>query len=144
MVRYEHTQRAIVLLVTFLASIFSLLALDMLVPGLRAMLVTIIGILTICGLIFSSLTIRITEQALEWQFGLGLIRKEVPLKEIEGVEVTGTTVLQGWGIHYTSRGWLYNVSGFRAIAVTLKNGKQFVLGTDEPEQLVAAIRRALP
>ncbi len=57
--------------------------------------------------------------------------------------MTETTFLQGWGIHYTSRGWLYNVSGFRAVAVKLKSGKQFLLGTDEPAQLRAAIHHVL-
>jgi len=143
MVRYEHTQRGTVLLVTFLVTVFFLLALDMLVPAVRGVLVIVIGILTVCGFFFSSLTVRITDRGLQWRFGPGLIRKEVPLKEIQRVEVTETTFLQGWGIHYTSRGWLYNVSGFRAVAVTLKSGKQFLLGTDEPEQLRAAIHHAL-
>ncbi len=143
MIRYEHTQRGTVMLVTFLVSIFSLLALDMLVPTMRTVLVIIIGILTICGLFFSSLTIRISERALQWQFGPGLIRKQVPLREIETVERVETTFLQGWGIHYTTQGWLYNVSGFQAVAVRLKGGRRFLLGTDEPEQLQAAIRHAL-
>jgi hypothetical protein len=143
MIRYEHTQRGTILLVTLLVAVFFLLALDRLVPTVRGMPLTLAGVLAICGFFFSSLTIRITNRALRWQFGPGLMRKEVPLKEIERVDVTETTFLQGWGIHYTSRGWLYNVSGFRAVAVMLKNGKRFLLGTDEPEQLQAAIRHAL-
>ncbi len=47
------------------------------------------------------------------------------------------------GIHLTPEGWLYNVSGFRAVAVRLKSGKRFLLGTDEPERLCQAISRAL-
>jgi hypothetical protein len=143
MIRYEHTQRATILLVTLLVAVFFLLALDRLVPTVRGIPLSLTGILAMCGFLFSSLTIRITDRALRWQFGPGLIRKEVALKEIERIEVTKTTFLQGWGIHYTSRGWLYNVSGFQAVAVTLKGGKRFLLGTDEPEQLQAAIRHAL-
>ena len=144
MIRYEHTQRGAVLLVTFLVAALFLLALGMLTPGVRELLFTVIGILAICGFLFSSLTIQITDRVLRWQFGPGLIRKEVPLREIERVEVMETTFLQGWGIHYTSRGWLYNVSGFQAVAVKLKNGKQFLLGTDEPERFCNAISLALP
>ena len=143
MIRYEHTQRGTVLLVTFLVSALFLLALGMLTPGVRELLFTVIGILAICGFLFSSLTIQITDRVLRWQFGPGLIRKEVPLREIERVEVTETTFLQGWGIHYTSRGWLYNVSGFQAIAVRLKSGKAFLLGTDEPDRLRAALLQKL-
>ena len=143
MIRYEHTQRGTVLLVTFLVAVLFLLALDRLVPAVRGVLLTLIGILGMCGFLFSSLTIQITDHALRWQFGLGFIRKEVPLAEIERAEGTETTFLQGWGIHYTSRGWLYNVSGFQAIVVRLKSGKSFLLGTDEPDQLRAALVQAL-
>lgn len=141
--RYEHTQRGTVLLVTFLLTALFLLALGTLAPTEREVLYIVIGILAICGFLFSSLTIQITDRALRWQFGPGLIRKEVPLREIERAEVVETTFLQGWGIHYTSRGWLYNVSGFQAVAVNLKSGKRFLLGTDEPEELLTALRHAL-
>jgi hypothetical protein len=141
--RYEHTQRGSVLLATFLVVAIFLLTLGTLAPRVREVLFTAIGILAICGFLFSSMTIQITDRALRWQFGPGLIRKEVPLREIERAEVTGTTLLQGWGIHYTSRGWLYNVSGFGAVAVRLKSGKQFLLGTDEPKRLCDAISHSL-
>ena len=143
MIRYEHTQRGAVLLATFLVTALFLLALGMLAPRVREVLFTLIGILAMCGFLFSSLTIQITDRALRWQFGPGIIRKEVPLHDIEKAEVIGTTFLQGWGIHYTTRGWLYNVSGFQAVAVRLKSGKQFLLGTDEPERLQAALLHAL-
>jgi hypothetical protein len=54
---------------------------------------------------------------------------------VVSVEVIRTSFLNGWGIHYTQRGWLYNVSGYGAVAVTLRNGKRFCLGTDEPDAL---------
>ena len=141
--RYEHTQRGTVLLLTFLLVAILLLTVGRLAQGMREVLFTLIGILGICGFLFSSLTIQITDRALRWQFGPGLIRKEVPLREIERAEVTETTLLQGWGIHYTYRGWLYNVSGFQAVAVRLKSGKQFLLGTDEPKRLCDAISLSL-
>ena len=40
-----------------------------------------------------------------------------------------------------SYGWLYNVSGFDAVAMTLRDGRTFALGTDDPHGLVDAIRR---
>ena len=48
--------------------------------------------------------------------------------------------LEGWGIHLSRFGWLYNVSGFDAVAITLVSGKRFALGTDEPQALLAALR----
>ena len=48
----------------------------------------------------------------------------------------------GWGIHLTPYGWLYNVSGWDAVAITLRNGRRVSLGTDQPNELCAAIRRS--
>ncbi len=45
----------------------------------------------------------------------------------------------GWGIHLTAYGWLYNVSGLNAVAITLRNGRKFALGTDDPNGLVKAL-----
>ena len=104
------------------------------------MLIAVLTILVVCAILFASLTIRITETELCWHFGPGLIRKKVALAVIQQAEITTTKFIHGWGIHLTPNGWLYNVSGFKAVAFKLKNGKQFVLGTDEPEKLHEAIQ----
>jgi len=49
----------------------------------------------------------------------------------------------GWGIHLTPYGWLYNVSELDAVAITLRNGRKFALGTDDPDGLATAIRDAV-
>ncbi|MFO0946226.1 MAG: hypothetical protein U1D30_09810 [Planctomycetota bacterium] len=94
------------------------------------------------GYLFSSLRILVTDDDLIWAFGPGVLRKRVPLREIEQAEVTKTHLWEGWGMHYTPRGWLYNVSGFDAVAIRLKSGKQFVLGTDQPRELAEAIKNS--
>jgi len=50
----------------------------------------------------------------------------------------------GWGIRLTPHGVLYNVSGFYAVELRLRTGKEFRIGTDVPQELDAAIRQALP
>ena len=45
------------------------------------------------------------------------------------------------GSHLTPYGWLYNVSGWDAVAITLRNGRKFSLGTDDPQGLTEAIQR---
>jgi hypothetical protein len=87
--------------------------------------------------------VEVTDEHLRWRLGPGLIRKQVLLADIDHAEVTRTKVIEGWGIHLTSRGWLYNVSGFQAVAIRLKTGKQFLLGSDEPEKLVMALREGI-
>jgi hypothetical protein len=91
--------------------------------------------LMIIAWMFRSMTIQISDTELAWHFGSGWPRKRVPLSDIASAEPIRTSFIKGWGIHYTRRGWLYNASGFGAVAIRLRNGKQFCLGTDEPENL---------
>ena len=99
------------------------------------------AILAGLGWLFHSLTIEIADGELRWWFGPGWIRKRVPLATVASAKVVRTSLLEGWGIHYSRFGWLYNVSGFDAVAVTLNNGKRFCLGSDEPETLAAELTR---
>jgi hypothetical protein len=142
-VRYQHTQRGAVLLLVLSAAAVVCVYMPTLLPGPQALLLMVGAVLCACAVLFSSLTIQITDRALRWYFSFGIIRKEVPLAEIRSAEVARTRLIHGWGIHATARGWLYNVSGFKAVAVRLKSGKGFLLGTDEPEQLCAVILRAI-
>lgn len=87
------------------------------------------------------MTIGISDSELAWHFGSGFLRKSVSLSEVVSAEPIRISFMNGWGIHYTSQGWLYNVSGFDAVLIKLRNGKQFCLGTDEPEKLANELRR---
>ena len=90
----------------------------------------------------SSLHISIDAHALHWHFGPGFWRRSIPLNHIVAIEITRTSIWNGWGIRYTRRGWLYNVAGFDAVMVTDRDGKSVLLGTDEPRRLASAIRSA--
>lgn len=105
--------------------------------------VIIDAILLISAVLFCTLNIEIANGRLGWRFGPGLIRKSVALSEIEHVEQVPVLWWHGWGIHLTGHGWLYNVSGWDAVEVRLKSGKQFRLGTDEPQRLVEALQRSI-
>lgn len=104
-----------------------------------AFVITAILLLTIVG--FYKLTIKIDNETLRVSFGPGLIRKEARLAEIVACEPVRIRWWCGWGIHLTPYGWLYNVSGWDAVAIRLRNGKKFAIGTDDPQGLVEAIRR---
>lgn len=91
---------------------------------------------------FRSLTIQIADTELVWYFGSSWPRKSVPLSEIVSAEPIRITFVNGWGIHYTTRGWLYNVSGYGAVAIKLRSGKQFCLGTDQPEELAHRLTKS--
>ncbi len=88
---------------------------------------------------FSSLTVAI-EKTLTCRFGVGLIRKTIPLSDVDHVRAVLNSWLVGWGIRWIpGRYWVWNVSGLRAVELIMKDGTRFRIGTDEPEALVQAI-----
>jgi hypothetical protein len=51
----------------------------------------------------------------------------------------------GWGIRRIGRGqWLFNVSGLDAVELSMKNGKTYRIGTDEPQRLCEVVQSRLP
>ena len=88
----------------------------------------------------ASLTTRVDERGVSWNFGLSLPIGEIPFEDIAGVQMTQTGFLQGFGIHWTPRyGWVWNVSGRNAVTIRKKNGAMITLGSDDAAGLYAAI-----
>ena len=139
---YRHTQIGYVTLATMLGVIVAVVALSQLHVA-PPLFIAIGVILFIFSALFSSLTIIVSDTQLESHFGLGVWRKRVSLDDIVSATITRNAWLEGWGIRFTRRGMLYNVSGTRAVEVTLRTGRAFRLGTDEPEALASAIRAAM-
>lgn len=96
------------------------------------------------GLAFSRMTIAVEDGTLSWGFMMGLWGRRVPLADITSVTAVQATADDGWGIHNTPGGTLYNVAGSSAVQVRLKDGSVFRLGTDQPNQLIHAIGGASP
>ena len=91
------------------------------------------------GLLFSSLTIEVTESELVWFFGPGFLKKRIARSEIASAAPARNRWWWGWGVHLTPRGWLYNVQGLEAVEIVKTDGKSFRLGTDEPLALASAL-----
>ena len=92
---------------------------------------------------FSKLTIEISDETLRACFGMGLVCKKVPLAENALCEPIRTRWWYGWGIQLTPFGCLYNVAGWDAVVITLRNGRKFALGTDDPPRLIGVIKGSI-
>jgi hypothetical protein len=103
-----------------------------------------IGMATFAALMLalSRLTVSVEGTTLSVGYGAGLARRRFDLRGIEKASITKTSWLTGWGIRFTPSGWVYNVSGRKAVQLRLASGKRFTIGTDEPEALLAAIEAA--
>ena len=92
-------------------------------------------------LVFSALTVQVDEDAIRLCFGVGLVRKRIPLREVKGWREVRNPWYTGWGIRLGPGYMLWNVSGFDAVELDLASGRRFRVGTDEPLALVSAIER---
>ena len=94
---------------------------------------------------FLTLTVTIDESYLRVKFGYGIFRKKFSLKEIASAKTVKNHWYYGWGIRLWlwPAMWIFNVSGFDAVEVVMKNGKIYRIGTDVPEALEVAIKRVI-
>ena len=94
----------------------------------------LIGLLAPC---FHNLTVADQGDVLSIHFGpVPLFASTVNYADIEQVEVGRTTILDGWGIHYSLRGgWVWNLWGRDCVVVQFKKGGVLRIGTDDAEGL---------
>lgn len=91
---------------------------------------------------FSMLTVAIDGQFLNIRFGWGIFRKKFPLTEIATVKRVRNHWYYGWGVKvwFWPYMWIYTVSGFDAVEITMRDGKVYRIGTNTPDELEAAIQ----
>jgi hypothetical protein len=141
---YEHRQFGWTTIVAMLIAIAIVAALGGIkMNGEASPWALILFFVLVMMSLFSSMTVRVTATQLVWWMGsLRGLGKAIPIDQIESAEAIRTSVLEGWGIHLTWHGWLWNVSGFNAVEIKLKNGAHYSVGTPDPKALTAAIKRA--
>ncbi len=90
---------------------------------------------------FVLLQVIIDEKYLQIKFGYGIYKKKFLLNDIVSVKTVRNHWYYGWGIRvwFWPKMWIYNVSGFDAVEIKLKNGKMYRIGTDEPRKLEQTI-----
>lgn len=151
---YQHTQSGIgvwivtglafLLIVTALAiSLHQLHRTGAVYPSDQDILLRLLGLAFILGmvlLLFYRLTVSVDENYVRAIFGIGIVCKRIPLSDITEARPVTNSWWYGWGIRLIPGGWMWNIGGQKAVELTLKNGRKFRLGTDEPEALEAAIR----
>ena len=113
---YQHTQEAPSVVIAF--GVSSLLL--MIGAVIYGPLLLLAPVFVLAAWLFHSFTIEIADGELRWRFGPGWIRRHIALEEIVSASVV-------------------RAAGLGAVAIVLRNGKRFCLGTNEPEVLAALL-----
>ncbi|WP_037373520.1 hypothetical protein [Salinimicrobium xinjiangense] len=94
-------------------------------------------ILVVISLLFLSLRLitEVDKKGIKFHY-FPFLKRAYKWQEIASAQVVDYGFAGGWGIRlYTPYGTIYNVKGSKGLAVELKNGKKFCLGTQKPEAL---------
>lgn len=144
---YSHTQRnrRVWPIVGALAAVDVgiILAIILNHPPSMAVLIAPVGCLILAvgaAKMMESMTIELRDGFLVWAFGPGWFRKQERAAAIADAYIVETGWLDGWGIHFTRFGWLYNIAGRTAVMLRLQDGRALALGTDDAPGLLAAIK----
>jgi len=86
---------------------------------------------------FGALTVQDEGDRLAVRFGpLPFFKKTIPYGAITAVEKDRSTFLASWGIHWTRKGWLWNIGGYDCVRIKM-GGKSTLIGTGDADGLVA-------
>ena len=141
---YKHTQIGYLEIFIILATII-IFGIILIQAEFDTYLFSLIFFVLLILVSFVSLTVSIDEKYLRIKFGYGLYKKRVVLNQIISARAVKNHWYYGWGIRiwFWPYMWIYNVSGFNAVEIKMKNNKIYRIGTDEPKRLEQAILKAI-
>ena len=90
---------------------------------------------------FMRLKTTINSSGIDFKF-TPFVHKKTAWNEIESAEVINYGFVGGWGIRlWTKYGTVYNAKGNKGLAIQLKSGKNFLIGTQKEEELRKIIKQ---
>ncbi len=140
--RYEHTQVGYFIIVAIVAAMVAI-GIILVNTGVNWIATTVLVVLAVVVVLFHRLTVVISGEELVVKFGPGVISRRFKLNEIESCQAVRIPWYYGWGIRLTPQGMVFRVSGFHAVQIRLITGKEYLIGTDVPQELEEAIRQAM-
>lgn len=149
MITYKHTQIGyLMIIVTLLvlalfawSHITSMAEIPSVDSGTNFAVSSIMLLVLLMLSSLATLTVSVDENYVRIKFGYGLFKKKLSLEKIDSVKTVKNRWYYGWGIrmYFWPTTWIFNVSGFDAVELIMKNGKRYRIGTDEPNKLESAI-----
>lgn len=140
---YRHTQPGTLIRwalgLAFVGFLFLRVSMGLPLSGPDVIVGLVLALIAAALVLMHSLTVTIDRRELTAHLGPGAIRRSVLLADIRHVRFVRSPWYSGWGLRITTRGPLWRVSGLDAVKLSLNKGR-WLIGTDDPEGLMAALR----
>lgn len=99
-------------------------------------------VIAAAALALSTMTIRISAEAVEWYFTFGLFRGNAKFSDIMGVGTIEIGPLSGLGVRTNGRDLLWSVGAPAAVVLELRD-RRILLGTPEAEYVAEMIDKRI-
>ena len=141
---YRHTQYGVLnFIILFLVAILiAVVAVAIIAEGRLAAAVVMIAVYLLGAAMFYNFTVEVSDDHLKCWFGIGLVRKSIPLMEVQSSRTVVDPWYYVWGIKSIPGGWLYAIAPGPMVEIKLKDGKIFHIGSDQADKLKEAIDSA--
>ena len=144
---YHHTQKApwFLLLFAFAALFFTVAWGTRAEPVLPAILLVTGLLMAVLGYSVQQLTVCDEGDWLAIRFGpLPLFKRRIRYDDILEIQIGRTTILDGWGIHWSPwGGWVWSLSAGQCVVIRRRRGVIRV-GTDDAEELAEFLQGRKP
>lgn len=137
---YQHKQYAVFIFFV-LTWIGGFVALAWNLIGADWPLIIFAGVLVLVGFLFHGLTVKVDDKTISWGFGPGVAGQQIMLSDISEAKAVQNSYRHGIGIRITHDGWVYTVSGFSAVQLTLNDGTLYRVGTNDQQGLLDALKK---
>ena len=100
------------------------------------------GALMSTGVAGTGLTVVVDVDAVTTAFRSGWPRRRIELDEVAAARHVQNSWGFVWGVGKIRNGWMFDIAGSDTVELTLRSGRVFRIGTDQPAELSAAIELA--
>jgi hypothetical protein len=135
---YQKTQVGTAMLV-LIAIAYAIEFLVTVSNGPSSGVLVVSAVLACIGVVFSTMTIRVSTDGVEWWFTFGILHQRVSLAEIQFAVTKKVNLLNGLGIRTDGRNWLWIVNGSDAVQLDMRNGRRIMLGSAEAQTVTLFI-----
>ena len=112
-----------------------------------AMVAALLGFGVVIRVLLGGVTVLVQETRVVVHLGTHpIIKKTIPYAEIDAIDSVRYSPLRefgGWGIRGGGRRQAWTARGDLAVVLTLTNGKQLYVGSDDPDGLERSLRDAM-